>query len=499
LLVRLSATLACGILASQTALSQASGSCSWTGSADSDWHTAANWNCDQHDNVPGPDDAVTIAPASAVEVTFGDDAEIWSLELGIDHGDSHTEAHQIKTTADDVVLTLSGGPLVVRQTGRFNLGQSKVSGGIGARPALRATVTSSQPVLVHGRLFIGNTHIHNDVILDRPAIGGARGYVQARGWNNVHGAIHVIDGFLQPVVPGGHYGTPAPHLRIIDHDLIVEEVASVQLFADPGGFSAPAITVENGLLDQRGNVTTSAFSNASSAPFVIDAVVVNQGMIRSRLSTPPGLAFRGPTGAVHQNSGQIEIGALLGSDTEDDAVEGFGLLVEDGRSLHNTGTVKIHRLRDAEGTVANTDGGLITDATEVAGSGSHILGFAGPQAVEIEIGDAGTIERLSMAWHGEDHPDAALNPDIAGTGHWWNLASLTAGDDPASGDLSLSLPRLNAGVPRVCRYTEAPPDWDCLATQVSSGYATVAGLTELSQWAVADLADLLFGDRFEQP
>ncbi|NEZ03674.1 hypothetical protein G4Y73_05835 [Wenzhouxiangella sp. XN201] len=480
------------------AVSQASGNCDWVGGTDNSWHTAANWNCDQHNNTPGATDAVVIAPGGTVEVQVAAAADAWSLELGIDDGSSpHPEDHQLVTTVDDVTLTIGEGGVTVRQTGYMLLGQGEVSGGIGSQPALRANLASAGTVLVHGRLFPRNATITANVVLDEPAIGGARGALQARGWNVIHGQLHVVSGFLQPVVPAGFYGSGAPHLLVVDNDLIVENGSSVQLFADPGPITEAAIAVDGGVFDLRGGLTTSSFSSAYAMPFEIDAVLVNTGVMRSRLSRPPGLRFSGPEGAVHQNSGTIEVGALLSSDTENDAVDGFGLVVEPGRSLHNTGQITIHRLRSAEGAVANTDGGVIVDASEVAGPDTFTLGFAGPQAVEIEVTNAGTIERLHMTWHGEDHADAALETSIAGTNYWWELAATTADDNPASGELALSLPRLNPNVPRVCRHQESPPAWDCLPTTFDAGHATVTGLTTLSAWAVADLLDAVFHDRFE--
>lgn len=473
--------------------------CSWTGSVDDNWHTALNWNCTAHDGVPTADDAVTIAPAGLATVEVGSDAEARSLELGIDDGSSpHSEDHQLHTTVDDVTLSLGDGGLIVRQSGYMLLGQNEVSGGIGSQPALRANLLSAGTVLVHGRLYTRNATVTAEVVLDKPTIGGARGVIQARGWNVIQGPLHVIDGFLQPVVPGGFHGSGAPHLRVVDNDLIVEDGSSIQLFADPGTITEAAISVDGGVFDLRGGLTTSSFLHSANMPIEIDAALVNTGAIRSRLARPPGLRFSGPEGTVHHNNGTIEIGALLSSDTEGDAVDGFGLLIDAGRSLHNTGEVIIHRLRSAEGTVTNS-GGTISDITEVAGPDTYVLGFAGPQAVEIEITDAGTIERLHMTWHGEDHPDAALHPRIEGTAHWWDLAATTAGDDPASGDLSLSLPRLDFDVPRACRYVPSPASWDCLPTDNSPTQATVYGLSALSEWAMANYPDLLFGDRFESP
>lgn len=497
--IRWTATLTCTLLIAATAFGQASGNCNWIGGTDNSWHTATNWDCDSHTNAPGSDDAVTIAPGGTVEVQVGADAEAWSLDLGVDDGSSpHPDDHQLRTTVDNVTLTVGDGGVIVRQTGYMQLGQHQLFG-IGSQPALRANLDSSGSVLVHGRLFPRNATITADIVMDRPGIGGARGALQARAWNIVHGKVEVVSGFLQPVVPGGHYGTAAPHLRIVGQDLFVAEGSSVQVFADPGTFDAPAISVEGGILDHHGSLTTSSFLNSSAAPIEIDAVVVNSGVIRTRLARPPGLMFSGPSGAVHQNSGEIEIGALFGPETENDAVDGFGLLIEAGRSLHNTGKVLIHRLRSAEGTVANTDGGTITDVTEVATPETYVLGFTGPQAVEVEITDAGTIERLAMIWHGEDHPDAGLHGNVENTDHWWALSATTADDDPAAGDLSLSLPRIISGALRLCRYVESPADWECLATTHDASHATVSGLGALSDWALGDFPDHLFSDRFAEP
>lgn len=490
--------LAGSVLFNAAASAQPTGSCNWSGGTDNDWHTAANWGCDAHDGVPTAGDEVTITPAGAVEVQVSDDVEAWSLELGIDDGNSpHPNDHQLITTVDDVTLTIGDGGVTVRQTGYMLLGQSEVSGGIGSQPPLRANLASAGTVLVHGRLFPRNATITADIVLDKPAIGGARGAIQARGWNVIHGQFHAVDGFLQPVVPGGFYGPGAPHLLVVDHDLIVEDGSSIQLFADPGTISEPAIAVDGGVFDHRGSLSTSSFLHSSASSIEIDAVVVNSGAMGTRLARPPGLMFSGPSGAVHQNSGTIEIGILFSSDTEDDAVEGFGFQIAGDRSLHNTGEIIIHRLRTAEGEVANTDGGTITDVTEVGSDGTHVLGFSGPQSVAVDIVDAGTIERLHMTWHGEDHPDAALDANIAGTNHWWDLAATTADDNPASGSLTLSLPRLNPNVPRVCRHEASPADWGCLPTTFDTGHATVTGLTALSAWAVADLLDAVFHDRFD--
>lgn len=492
----LAALLSCTI----DALAQASGNCNWIGGTNNDWHTAANWDCDQHSNVPGADDAVTIAPAGTVEVQVGADAEAWSLELGVDDGSSpHPNDHQLLTTVDNVTVTVGDGGVIVRQTGYMQLGKRQIFG-IGSQSPQRANLESAGAVLVHGRLFPRNATITADIVLDRPGIGGSRGSLQARAWNVVHGKVEVISGFIQPVVPGGHYGTPAPHLRVVGQDLYVAEGSSVQIFADPGTLDAPAIAVEGGIFDHRGSLTTTSFLNSSASPIEIDAVVVNSGVMRTRLARPPGLMFSGPDGAIHQNIGEIEIGSLqFGSDTEGDAVEGFGLLVESGRSLHNTGEVIIHRLRSAEGTLSNTSGGTVIDEIEIDGPETYILGFAGDQAVEIEVVDAGMgpIERLTMTWHGEDHPDAALHPQIAGTNHWWELASTTSGGASASGEMNLSLPRLTFAVPRICRYVPSPAGWDCLLTDNSTTRPKVYGLSALSEWAIADYPDVLFYDRFQ--
>lgn len=483
------------IVAAHPALAQ-TGNCTWTGGSGDSWHTAANWDCDQHGGVPTADDAVVIAGGAAT-VTLGEDAQAWSLEVGIDDGSSpHPNDHQLLTTVDNVTLTIGDGGVVVRQTGYMQPGRRQVFG-IGSQSPQRANLESTGGILVHGRFWPRNATITADIVLDRPGIGGARGYLQARAWNVVHGQLHVISGFLQPVVPGGFYGTGAPHLLVVDNDLIVEDGSSVQIFADAGTITEAAIAVEGGIFDLRGLLTNTSFSNAAQMPAIIDAPVVNQGTIRSRLARPIGLAFQGPADTVHVSSGLIEIGSLEGSDTDDDAVDGFGFRIEPGRSLHNTGQIVIHRRRDAEGNVSNTDSGTIADTIEVAGAATYTLGFAGPQAVVLDIADAGTIERLYMTWHGEDHPDAALHPHIEGTKHWWSLTAATADDDPAAGELSLSLPRLTPGVPRVCRYVESPADWACLQTHMDAGHATVDDLLTLSDWALADFPDLLFFDRFE--
>lgn len=469
--------------------------CIWTGAgSDSSWHTPDNWDCDAHNDIPTANDAVTIAPEGTVTVDLGEDTEFWSLELGIDNGSSHSEAHILRTAVDDIELMASGEAVIVRQTGRLNLGQSRVPFGIGSRPALRATLVSPEPLLVHGRLFVANSTILADVTLERPEIGGARGSLQARGWNNVHGTLHVVNGFLQPVVPGGYHGTGAPHLRVVDHDLIVDEGASVQLFADTGTIVEPAIAVEGGIFDHRGTLTTSSFPNAANAPFIIDAVVVNEGNIHSRLARPGGLEFRGPASTVHQNSGLIEIGAILGSDSENNAVDGFGFLVDPESSLHNTGEILIHRLRSAEGTVSNTGGGIIFDDTEVDGAGTYILGLAGPQAVEVEIMEPGNIELLSMSWHGEDHPNAGLNQHIDGTGNWWSLSATTLDMEPASGNLSLGLPRFNDHIPQMCRFRDDPAGWDCFVTSFNTQRTYISDLNELSEWTVAEYPPVITND-----
>jgi uncharacterized delta-60 repeat protein len=485
--------------AGATRQAEAQDVCTWTGNGtDNSWHTPENWACDAHDGIPTATDAVTIAPEGTVTVNLGADAEVWSLELGIDDGESpHSEAHVLTTTVDDIELTASGGAVIVRQTGRFNLGRARVASGVGAQSALRATLISPEPVLVHGRLWVANSTILTDVTLNRPDIGGARGYLQARGWNNIYGTLHVVDGFLQPVVPGGWHGSAAPHLRVVDHDLIVTDGSSVQIFADQGAINTPAITVEGGIFDHRGGLTTSSFPNSVNAPFAIDALVVNQGVMRTRLARPPGLSFRGPDGAVHQNSGLLEIGALLSSDIEDDAIDGFGFLVEAGRELHNTGEIKIHRLRTAEGVITNTDGGTITDETEVDEADTYTLGFAGPQAVEIHITDPGTIERLFMTWHGEDHPDAVLDQNIENTNHWWDLSATTSDSVTASGIFSLSLPHINSGIPQVCRFREDPAGWDCFITSLTDGSATVHDVNQLSEWAVANFPSITTDDHLD--
>lgn len=461
--------------------------CTWTGAGSGNsWHTAENWDCDAHDGVPTATDAVTIAPEGTVTVDLGADAEVWSLELGIDDGGSHSDPpHKLRTTVDDVNLTLSGGGLIVRQTGKFDIGQSRVPSGIGARPALRATLKTPEPVLVHGRLFVANSTIYADVTLKRPDIGGGRGSLQARGWNNVHGTLHVKDGFLQPVVPGGYHGTAAPHLRIVDHDLIVADGASVQIFADRGSVFEAAIAVEGGIFDLQGLLSTSSFPNSAQMPAIIDAEVVNQGVIRTLLTRTNGLTFRGPPGTVHINNGLIEVGGLRGSDTVDDAIDGFGFMVEAGRELHNTGEIKIHRLRTAEGDVSNTDGGIISDTTGVTEAGTYVLGFNGSRSVTLDITETGSIELLSMVWIGEDPPDAHLDDRLVNTGAWWDLTAMDSSGDPASGEFSLSLPRLNSGRPQITRYTPDPAAWEGLPTVYDQERATVEGINSLSIWAVA--------------
>lgn len=88
---------------------------------------------------------------------------------------------------------------------------------------------------------------------------------------------------------------------------------------------------------------------------------------------------------------------------------------DDAVTIAPAGTVEV--LLGAEGALSNTDGGTVSNETEVNGPGTYILGFAGVLAAEIEVVDAGAgpIERLTLTWHGQDHPDAALHPDIADT------------------------------------------------------------------------------------
>lgn len=476
--------------------------CIWTGAgSDSSWHTAENWECDAHDGVPTAEDSVTIAPAGTVEVLLGDHAEARALVLGIDDDETDAETHNLKTTADNIELIIGDGGVVIPQSGRFDLGQWRTPCCVGARPALRATLQSNGKIVVHGGFYISNTTISSDIVLTRPDAGGSRGRLQARGWNVIHGKVDVIDGFLQPVVPGGFHGDPQPHLRVVDNDILISDSSSVQLYVDsyplgpPPPDEAPAIAVEGGIFDQRGRVTTSGNpANNIESPIIIDAKVVNSGFITSRLARAQGLSFHGPVDAIHENSGIIEIGGLLSSDTEEDAVDGFGLLIDEGRSLQNSGEILLHRLRIAEGEIKNQDGGIVQDETVVNGAETYTLGFRGSQSVEIDITDPGSIELLTMTWHGEDHPEAGLHEYIEGTGNWWNLSAKTNEDDPASGNFSLSLPRFNDHIPQICRFREDPAGWDCFDTSFNMEKAYITDLNELSGWSVAEYPTITTND-----
>jgi hypothetical protein len=484
--------------------SAAAGTCTWVGATSGSWHTATNWECTEHDGVPTATDAVLIDPAvDGLTVDVGADAVAHSLELGRDAPeitDSIGVLVTMRTTADDVTISVGDGGTTIRRSGEFFLGQARVPAGIGARPALRATLDSPTGVLTNGLLMIANATIVGDVTASRvdPDVTG-RSWIQGRGWNVIHGDLHVENGFIQPVLgPSQHFGTAAPTFTVHGGDVLFGPVTTMQAFWDTGSMAMTTIfSVPDGVFENHGLLTHAGFpTQTQQSPAVIDAPFHNHGTIRTRLDRAQGMAIVGPDESEHVNTGEIVVGAELG-DGEVLVPDGFGFEVADGRTLHNEGgDITIAEERTAQGSVRNTDGGTVTDRVPVDGPGTYTMFFAGPQQVLVGVEGEDLPARLALVWHGEDPPDAELDARLVGTGNHWRPPLFAEVGEPIELDVSaveldpasysLTFPRLNPGDPEVCRRVSDPLSWECLPTVAGQQVATTSDVEAINRiWAVA--------------
>ncbi|TVQ34334.1 MAG: hypothetical protein EA370_10820 [Wenzhouxiangella sp.] len=494
----------------QSAQGQASGTCNWTGGGSGNsWHTAGNWSCSAHDGVPTASDDVVIQTPTAthVQVDIGADAECYSLTVGEANLDEHSLAHRLRTIVDDVSIHVGAGGVLVHQSGEFLLGQD-----LSSLPALRAHLHSEGTIVAYGRFWPRNANIHGAVEVNRPAEGGPGGNLQARGWNNFHGPLDVVDGALASIVwDRGHHGSAAPHIRVIDHDLVAHEGSLVIVFLNwAGGFggighSQPGIQVENGTFHLHGTLRNSGFHQLTSQiTAVINAVteVSATGEIEVSLSRNQGIELHGPEGAEHLMAGRVDTGWLGDNETPEDAREGPGLRVTAGRSLVNTGEIEMHYMRTHSGDVSNINGGLIQHERQVTGNGLYLLGYPGPNEVRVNIEAAGDIEWLSMAWHAQAHAQVTLNPFLSQTQDWWQMATNGGGmatTQSSGAVLSLSLPRFAPDeASAACRWVAAGARWSCGIDPAGSSHVSTGPLESIDgEWAVGELVDQLFSDRFE--
>ena len=458
--------------------------CIWTGAGSGNsWHTAANWICNGEESVPAPDDSVRIATTSPLTIDIAQDVEMFYLELGDDSVNDIVTT--LRNTVDNVHITVGDGGTVIRRTGNFLLGQTALFG-ISSRPALRGILDSPAGITIHGRLWMANASITGDILVDRESPDLSRGYIQMRAWNILDGSLDVVQGFIEPVVGlfNTYFGSQGPLLKITTGDLIIREGSTVQTFYDQGSLGSTIVfELDNGIAENYGLITHTAFdSQTTTYRAVINAPFANYGELQVRTDRAQGYEIQGPAGTQHVNEGIITVGF----DTGGNPVEnGAGLVIAEDRSLLNTGEIIINPLRQASGTVDNTDGGTIRDRRAVTGPGLFVLGFAGDRQVAVNITEAGSIDSLSMVWYGEDHPAAELGNNLIGSGAWWDLSATDSNQNPSEGLMSLTLPRLRDGNPEACRYIPDPAGWECFPGSLTPISITIDDLPTLSEWTLA--------------
>ncbi|GEM_PF-1365048 len=459
--------------------------CIWTGAGSGNsWHTAANWICNGEEDVPAPGDSVRIATTAPITIDISQDVDMFYLELGDDSVNDIVTT--LRNTVDDVRITVGDGGTVIRRTGNFLLGQRGISGGVFFQQALRGNLDSPAGITIHGRLWMANASITGDILVDRETPDLSRGYIQLRATNTLEGTLNAADAFIEPVIGlfNTYFSESGPLLKITEGDLIIGEASTVQTFYDNGSLGSTVVfELDNGTVENYGLISHSGFGTQTTQYLsVINGPLHNYGELKVRTDRAQGYELRGAPGTEHINSGTI----LAGVDTGGDIVQnGAGFVVSEGRTLRNTGEIHIHPLREASGSVDNTEGGTVRDRKAVTEPGQYILGFAGDRQVSVEITDVASVDSLSMVWYGGDHPAAELGTNLVGSGAWWDLRATDSELNPAAGLMSLTVPRLRDGDPKACRYVPDPAGWECFPGSLAANSITVDDLSTLSEWALA--------------
>jgi hypothetical protein len=115
------------------------------------------------------------------------------------------------------------------------------------------------------------------------------------------------------------------------------------------------------------------------------------------------------------------------------------------------------------------------------GTGSYTF-YPENLPVAVDITTPGTLDCIAIQRFDQCHPHAA--PSLA-TGAYWSIAGTTGNGDPASGylvGLTLTTTFAPDNSDRVCRYTGNC--WQCGASSHTAASITLAGVCELSEWAV---------------
>ncbi len=103
--------------------------------------------------------------------------------------------------------------------------------------------------------------------------------------------------------------------------------------------------------------------------------------------------------------------------------------------------------------------------------------------VTITVTTPGTLDQLAVQRFNRSHPQSSAGLD---TGYYWEITGRTATGSPASGyvvDLTLPTTFRPATGDQVCRFANGA--WDCAVSAYTPNAITRAGITELSDWAVA--------------
>jgi hypothetical protein len=478
--------------------------CRWAVGTSGSWHDPTRWSCGGDQRVPTIDDDVVIdiAPGGAsLQVTMSANAEARSLVLGaMDTG--RTRRHHLVMTngvvSDPRTLTLGAGSFVVHRSGWLTTGRPTVFG-VSAQSGWIGRITGSEgaPVemVVHGDVEAFNMELTGNLTVAWPlgVTDGPPGNVTTRGATFATGTIDLAaGGAARVIVYRGEAPDTLPRpprFAALGGDLTVADGGALTLHFETDTTGAAfdgqvAVATPAGRLVNHGRIrvtsrTTAEVTSRLGWSMTVAGPLDNHGQL---VTVNGGLRLGGPNGTVHTNSGEVVVGDR--SDAQFTEIGG-PLDVNAGTTLANTGSIEIDHTRTASGAVTN-EGGTVAAARRVSETGSYTLGFEGPTQVRVTTGYTGPARDFTMTWYGTDHPDAGLDPRVAGTGHWWDLTFV--GDAEQYIDF-LSVPRLTErALPQLCRRAapDVEPPFQCFDNAFTSpDTVSVDFIGSVSEWVVA--------------
>ena len=132
---------------------------------------------------------------------------------------------------------------------------------------------------------------------------------------------------------------------------------------------------------------------------------------------------------------------------------------------------------------ANVASWTAADGVTGVTTGSYTF-YTNNLPVSIRVVTPGTLNRLTLQRFNRSHPQASLDLE---TGYYWEIAGTDTSGSPATGyviDLTLPTTFTTDAGDQVCRFTGSA--WDCEASTYTANSVTRSGITQLSDWAVAN-------------